>query len=508
MGFDLSIPSQLLGALLPDLILVVGGMALMLWAAWRKESPAHQRSVGIAAMVLIVVTIAAVVYMASSGATAGDGVVAVDSFRWAVDVVILFAALGTVALSIERNDREGVTQGEHHVLVLFAAAGMMVLAGARDLMIVFLGIEIMSVATYVLAGMNRRSPRAAEASLKYFLLGAFATGFLLYGIALIYGATGATQFADIGQRIAVYSLLGHPMLLAGLGLLTIGFGFKIAAAPFHMWAPDVYDGASSPITAFMASAVKAAAFATIARLWYEAFQMSLPFWAPVLWWLAVATMVVGNVVALAQQNLKRMLAYSSIAHTGYLLVAVVANSSTGSASLVFYVMAYTLATFGAFGVISAVQGDSDRAPTLATVTGLWHERPWLATGMAVFLLSLLGFPVFGGIGFFAKWYLLQAALDSVLNLKSLAVIAVLTSVVSAGYYLQVVRVMFMQPRAADAEPTPAIGGYTRAVLALTAILILVLGIYPVPMARWSRTGAMPELIVAPPGLEESAAPRR
>jgi NADH-quinone oxidoreductase subunit N len=510
MGFDLSIPSQLLSALLPDLVLMVGGMALMLWAAWRKDSAAHQRSVGIGAMILIVITIAAVVYMASSGASAGDGVIAVDSFRWAVDVVILFAALGTVALSIERNDRDGVMAGEQHVLVLFAAAGMMILAGARDLMIVFLGIEIMSVATYVLAGMNRRSPRAAEASLKYFLLGAFATGFMLYGIALIYGATGATQFGDIAQRIAVYSLLGHPMLLAGLGLLTIGFGFKIAAAPFHMWAPDVYDGASSPVTAFMASAVKAAAFATIARLWYECFQMSVPFWAPVFWYLAVATMIVGNVIALAQQNLKRMLAYSSIAHTGYLLVAVIANTATGSAAFIFYVMAYTFATFGAFAVLSVIQGDSERAPTLSDVAGLWHERPWLAIGMAVFLLSLMGFPVFGGIGFFAKWYLLQAALSSLLNLKPLAVVVVLTSVVSAGYYLQVVRVMFMQPRAADATPTPtpAIGVYTRAVLALTAILILVLGIYPVPMARWSRSGAMPELVAAPPGFEEPAGPTR
>jgi NADH-quinone oxidoreductase subunit N len=497
MGFDLNVPSQLLGALLPDIILMVGAMVLMLWAAWRKDSAAHQRSVGIGAMILVVAAIAAVVYMASSGTSAGDGVIAVDPFRWAVDVVILFAALGTVALSVERNDREGVTHGEMHVLVLFAAAGAMILAGARDLMIVFLGIEIMSVATYVLAGMNRRSPRAAEASLKYFLLGAFATGFMLYGIALVYGATGATQFSEIAQRIEVYGLGDHPMLMVGIGLLTIGFGFKVAAAPFHMWAPDVYDGASSPITAFMASAVKAAAFATIARLWYECFQVAMPIWTPILWWLAVVTMVVGNVVALAQQNLKRMLAYSSIAHTGYLLVAVVSNSAIGSASLVFYIMAYTLATFGAFAVISTVQGDSDRAPTMADVTGLWHDRPWLATGMAVFLLALLGFPIFGGVGFFAKWYLIQAALSAAVNLKSLAVIAVLTSVVSAGYYLQVVRVMFMQPRATDAQPTPAIGVFTRAVLALTVILILALGIYPVPMARWSESGAMPALAETP-----------
>jgi NADH-quinone oxidoreductase subunit N len=503
MTYDLLIPSNLVAAMLPDLVLMFGAMALMLYAAWRPDSIQHQRSVGIASMGLIVVTIAAVIYMAARGDTAGRGIIAVDPFRWAVDIVVLLGALGTIALAVEYNAREGIAQAEMHVLVLFAAAGMMILAAGRDLMVIFLGIEIMSIAVYALAGFNRRSPRAAESALKYFLLGAFATGFLLYGMALIYGATGATQLGEIAQRIGAYGLLGHPMLLVGIGLLTIGMAFKVAAVPFHMWAPDVYDGAPTPITAFMAAAVKAGAFAAFARIWYESFQMTIEVWAPALFWIAVATMIVGNVVALAQQNLKRMLAYSSIVHSGYLLVAILANSAMGSSAFVFYVLAYTLATFGAFAVITALQPGNDRPPMMADYAGLWHVRPWLAVSMSVFLLALLGFPVFGGVGFFAKWYLLRAALASALNLNLLAVIVVVTSVISAGYYLQVVRVMFMQPRAEGAaEPTP-VGPYTRAVLVTTAAVILVLGIYPTPLARWSANGAM-ELLRAVPTLSHAA----
>ncbi len=490
MSHDLLIPSQLMSALLPDLILMGGAMVLMLLAAWKPDSAEHQRTVGIGAMALIVVTIAAVVYMASSGASAAtNGPIAVDGFRWVVDIVILLAALGTIALAVEHNVREGITQGEAHVLVLFATAGMMILAAGRDLMVVFLGIEIMSVAVYVLAGLNRRSPRAAEASLKYFLLGAFATGFLLYGIALVYGATGATQFTAIGESIRLHELYEHPMLWIGMGLMLIGLGFKVAAAPFHMWAPDVYDGAPTPITAFMAAAVKAAAFATFLRLWYESFYYTLDAWIQPVWWLAVVTMLVGNLVALAQQNIKRMLAYSSIVHSGYLLVAVAASTALASTAFLFYVFAYTLATFGAFAVVATLQRNDDRPPMIADYEGLWHTRPWLAVAMAVFLLSLLGFPVFGGVGFFAKWYLLQAALQSHVGLASLAVILVVTSVISAGYYLQVVRVMFMKDRPAGAaEPAP-MGALTRLVLGTAAVLILGFGLFPSQLVRASRTGS-------------------
>ncbi len=499
MSFDLLIPTQLMAALLPDIVLMVGAMVLMLYAAWRPDSVQHQRSVGMASIGLLVATLGAVIYMAWRGDTAAQGVIAVDGFRWSVDVVILIAALGTIALAIEYNIRQGIAQAEMHVLVLFATAGMMVLAAGRDLMVIFLGIEIMSVAVYVLAGFNRRSGAAAEASLKYFLLGAFATGFLLYGIALIYGATGATQLAEIASRIAEHRLWGSTMLLVGLGLLTIGLAFKVASAPFHMWAPDVYDGAPTPITAFMASAVKAAAFATFARIWYETFQLLSFAWGPVLWWLAVLSMVIGNVVALSQQNIKRMLAYSSIVHSGYLVVLVLANSAAGTAAFVFYVLAYTLATFGAFAVVSLMQEGNDEPVRIADFAGLWHARPGLAVGMSVYLLALLGFPVFGGIGFFAKWYLVVAALTSDINLVLLAVIVVVTSVISAGYYLQVIRVMFMQPRADDARSVPITGPLTKAVLATTVAVILFFGVFPTPVTAWSEWSALPRYYRTPVG---------
>jgi NADH-quinone oxidoreductase subunit N len=484
MTYDLLVPSQLMAALLPDLLLMGGSMVLMLLAAWRPDSAAHQRTVGIASMGLVVATIAAVIWMAMSGATAADGgPIAVDGFRWAVDIVVLLGALGTIALSVEHNVRQGIAQGESHVLVLFAAAGMMVLAAGRDLMVVFLGIEIMSVAVYVLAGINRRSVRSAEASLKYFLLGAFATGFLLYGIALTYGATGSTQFTEIGAAIQQHGLKENAMLWIGLGLLVVGFGFKVAAAPFHMWAPDVYDGSPTPVTAFMAASVKAAAFAAFLRLWFESFYYTIEVWGRPLWWLAVITMIVGNVVALQQRNIKRMLAYSSIVHSGYLLVAIVSTSALASTAFIFYVLAYTIATFGAFAVVAALEHAGDRAPMIEDYAGLWHTRPWLALSMAVFLLSLLGFPVFGGIGFFAKWYLLQAALASPVGLASLAVILVLTSVISAGYYLQVVRVMFMQDRPTGVTEPPATGTLTRAVLGAAVVAILVFGLFPSSLVR-------------------------
>lgn len=488
MTYDLSIPSQLAAALLPDILLIVGATLLMLVAAWKNESLAHQRTVGVGALVVLAITLLATIKYALDGNGAAPGVIAADSLRWTVDIVVLLAAAGTVALSIEYNERHGIPHGEVHVLVLFAAAGMMIMAASREFMTFFVGLEIMSIAVYVLAGINRRSGKAAEASLKYFLLGAFATGFLLYGMALIYGATGETQFTEISRVVLRYVLGDHPMLLVGVGLLSIGLFFKVAAVPFHMWAPDVYEGAPTPVTAFMASAVKAAVFAGFARIWYEALYL-VDAWPSVFAWVAVATMVFGNVLALRQQSVKRMLAYSSVAHTGYLLVALIALSDAGSAALVFYLFAYTLATFGAFAVVTILQDGSERAVTTADFAGLWQTRPVLAVGMTVYLLSLLGFPVFGGLGFFAKWYLLGAALASNVGLQTVVVILVLTSLVSAGYYLQVVRVMFMQPREAQALEPQAAGAFTRVVLAGAAAAILALGVFPGPVAKWATGNA-------------------
>lgn len=494
MIYDLSQPAALMAALLPDLLLMAGAMALALLAAWRPASDAHQRLVGQATLVVLATSLGSVVLAAVRGGEATAGVIAVDGFRWAVDVVVLLAAMGTVALNIEQQPRDGIRHAESHVLVALAASGMMVLAAARDLMVIFLGIEIMSIAIYALVGLNRRSARSAEASLKYFLLGAFATAFLLYGIALIYGATGQTQLGAISAAITRHALALDPMLMVGIGLLVIGFGFKVAAVPFHMWAPDVYDGAPTPVAAFMASGVKAAAFATLLRILYEAFYL-VGLWMEPVAWIAIVTMVVGNLVALSQRDIKRMLAYSGIVHTGYLLVAAVAATDLASTAFTFYMLGYTLATIGAFAIVGLVQREGEEGAPLAAYAGLWSTRPWLAAGMAVFLLAFLGFPVFGGLGFFGKWYLLSAAIDAPGRLVVLAIVIVLTSVLSAGYYLPVIRAMFMEPRP-EGAPSPApTGRWTRAVLVVTAGLILVCGLLPSSLATVAlRNGFAPHAI--------------
>ena len=489
MRFDLSVPSELMTALAPDILLMVGAMGLLLWSAWGRESVARQRAVGVASMLLCALVAGVVMYFMYRAGSVGPGPIAMDGFRWTADLILLLATIGTIALSMDYNEREGITTAESHVLLLLATSGMMVLVSARDLIIVFLGIEIMSVAVYVLAGLNRRSDRAAEGALKYFLLGAFSTCFLLYGIALVYGATGSTNLATIGER-ALQTGSMSPLLVVGMALLVVGFGFKVAAVPFHMWAPDVYEGAPTPITAYMAAAVKAAAFASFLRVWMEAFPDVFVQWHYAVWWLAAITMIVGNLVALAQKNIKRMLAYSSIAHAGYILVAVLARGNLGSSAFLFYLFAYTLATFGAFAVVVVLSGRGDRFLRIDDYAGLWTVRPWIAGSMAVFMLALLGFPIFGGIGFFAKWYMLQAALDSTTPLTNLAVILVLTSVVSAGYYLYVVMVMFMRPVSDQSSPPRRTGRLTNWVIGTAAVLILVFGLFPEQLVRVARSSVI------------------
>jgi len=501
MQLDVTRPGGLAFALLPDLVLTGGAMLLLLYAAWRPASAAHQRAVGLASMALTALTLALVAYFgvqdhadhASSG-----GVIAVDGFRWVADGIFLIGALLTTAIAVDYQAREGIHTAESHVLVLLATAGMMFMAAARDLTVVFLGLELMSISVYVLAALNRRSARSAEGALKYFLLGSFSTAFLLYGIALVYGATGSTNFAAIGTRLADAVAVDSPLLKVGVALLVVGFGFKVAAAPFHMWAPDVYEGAPTPHTAFMAASVKAAAFAAFLRLFVEAFPAAIEQWHLALWWLAAITMVVGNVTALAQRNIKRLLAYSSIAHAGYLLIAVVVGSGqvqyagvTGSGAFLFYVFAYTLATMGAFAVIAALGPPGESRLDVEQYSGLWAVRPGLTLAMSVYMLALLGFPVFGGIGFFAKWYMLQAALRGGGSPQThLAVILVLTSVLSAGYYLYVVMVMFMRPRPANAPALPRVGGMTNGVIVVTAALILIFGFAPTQLLRRASQSAL------------------
>ena len=287
MRLDLAVPAQLMTALGPDLLLMGGAMLLLLWSAWRPESETNQRQIGVASIILCLSVAIAIIYYMAKADTVSTGVIAMDNFRWSADLIFLVATIGTIALSMDYNARQGITAGESHVLLLLSTAGMMTLAAARDLMIVFLGIEIMSVAVYVLAGMNRRSERSAEGAIKYFLLGAFSTAFLLYGIALVYGATGTTNLATIGARVHQLNLGGSSLIIVGVALLLVGFGFKVAAAPFHMWAPDVYEGAPTPVTAYMAAAVKAAAFAAFLRVWLEAFPAVGASWHGPVWWLSL-----------------------------------------------------------------------------------------------------------------------------------------------------------------------------------------------------------------------------
>jgi NADH-quinone oxidoreductase subunit N len=397
-----------------------------------------------------------------------------------MDVVILLGTIGALALAIDDNDRLGTTTAETHVLILLASSGMMLLAAARDLMIVFLGIELMSISVYALAGINRRSERSAEGALKYFLLGAFSTAFLLYGIALVYGATGTTGLHEIRMRVAEHGLSGNPLLLIGIAMLLVGFGFKISTVPFHMWAPDVYDGAPNPITAYMAATVKTAAFAAFLRVWLEAFAGEFGVWHRAVAGLAIASMVVGNLVALAQRSLKRMLAYSSVAHAGYLLVAVWPGTPNGAGAVMLYLLAYGLTTFASFGYLAVLGRGGERDVTYDDIAGLAASRPWVAAGLSICMLSLLGFP--GTLGFIGKWYILNAVVAQ--NHAALAVILVLTSVVSAGYYLPVVMAMYMKPAPArELQPGTRLWPPAAGVVAVAVVAVLVFGFWPQPVLQ-------------------------
>ena len=488
MTLDLSRGWDLLLALLPETILTVWAMALLLDAAWHHRRPEAQRRAGGLALIGIALAAAAALWLwlSSAHATGAPASVAVDPFRWAVDLIVLLAAALSVVFSIGYLDREGILIPEFHVLVLFAAVGMMLMAGGSDLFVVFLGLELMSVSVYVLSGIDRRSKVGGEAALKYFLLGAFASAFFLYGIALLYGATGSTKIPVIASQIAPLGVAGHPMLLAGMALLFIGFGFKVAAVPFHMWTPDVYDGAPTTVTAYMAAAVKAAAFAALVRVLLQGFVSVHVRWEQVIWWLAAVTMLVGNLIALAQRTVKRMLAYSSIAHAGYLLTALVAGSVAGAAAFLFYLLFYTLMTVGAFAILSFKGRNGERDVLVEDLAGLAEPHPWLAFALTVCMLSLLGFP--GTAGFIGKWYILVSATGG--GYPILAAVLVVTSVVSAGYYLPVVMAMYMKPPAHDqAHAGVQVPRAAAITLAVMVVALLVFGLWPNLVLEAAKNGS-------------------
>lgn len=505
---DLFNPVHLSLAYLPDIVLIAGAMLVLLGTVWNRDAgPGATRGTSLSAIAVCVVTLGAVVWASTQNwVVDGHGPIAADNFRWVMDGIVLVAAILTLMLAMDHDPRARISAREAPVLVLLAVAGMMLLSGARDLILVFLGIELMSVSVYVLASLDRRSARSSEAGLKYFLLGAFSSAFLLYGVALIYGASGSTNILVIGEMMAT-PMSESPMLFVGLALLLVGFAFKVSSVPFHMWTPDVYDGTPTPYAGFMAAAVKAASFAALLRVVLEGSAGTVERWHVAVWYLAAATMIVGNVVAVQQRNVKRLLAYSSIAHAGFLLVAVAAQTPAGGAAILFYLVAYTLATIGAFAVVVALSDGSSSAIDVSSYAGLFSVQPRMAMAMAVFMLALLGFPLAGGMGFFAKWYVLQAALQAPAPQTRLAILLVLMTVVSASFYLYVIMVMFMQKRPDDAPAIAEPPKLTSSVIFMAAVVILVFGLYPSPVVRLARASTI-GVTIAPQVPAPSAPPAR
>jgi len=472
---DLRSASGVSIALLPEITLSIGAMVVLLINAWRHGTVRDSRLAGWIALLSLVPSAVSLALLWMGGATPQGGpfMVALDGFRFAALGLILIATAATILLSLGYVEREGMIAPEYYTLLLLSASGMMFMAGAEDLIVLFLGLEVMSVSVYVLAGFNRGSVFSAEAALKYFLVGAFASAFLLYGIALIWGGTGSTALSEIGQRIA----RGEVPLLAklGLGLLLIGMGFKVASVPFHMWAPDVYDGSPTPVTGFMATGVKAAGFLALARILVEGFPGAIGSWQPIVAALAIASMVLGNLVALAQRSIKRMLAYSSIAHAGYLLTALWPGSRLGIGATLLYLVAYALTSLAAFGILSVLGRGGEREVTLDSIGGLARRRPWLAFALSVCMLSLLGFP--GTMGFVGKWAILAAVVEQ--RHLPLAVVLVVTSLISAGYYLPVVMAAYMrEPRTPDAHQGAVLPDPAALTVALAIILVLAFGVLP------------------------------
>jgi len=401
------------------------------------------------------------------------GVVIADNFGLFVTMILVIVGLLSLAISVPAIARERLPGGEYYALMLFSIAGMMLMASATDLLVIFLALEVLSLAVYVLTGIRRDQAISTEAAFKYFLLGAFSSAFFLYGIAFTYGLTGSTRLDRVGTLIAAQTMAPTPMQLVAVGLLFVGFAFKVSAVPFHMWTPDAYEGAPPAVTGFMSTGVKAAAFAAFARVFLSALEPLRGDWGPILWAVAAATMIVGTVVGLAQSSVKRMLAYSSIAHGGYLLLALLSANDVGRGAILFYLLTYAITNLGAFGVIVVLDTADRPNDQVRDYAGLWNERPGLAGLMTIFLLSLGGFPPTAG--FIAKWYVFTAAVKA--GYTWLAIIGVLTSVISVFFYLRVVVMMYMTTTDAPAR-FPAIPRIVAAALIVSAMLIFYLGVLP------------------------------
>ena len=456
-------------ALAPVLVLSIFAMLILvldLWGGRNKSLLVFTSLVG-----LLMTAISAFAKYPIPAYSFNDSYVVDHLSLFFICIFTISSALA-ILLSVEYNEREGIRAGEYYALILFCTVGMILLASSTDMIMIFLGIEIVSICLYVLAGIRRNDHRSNEAALKYFLLGAFATGFLLYGMTLVYGSTGSTNLFKIAEFVKNPSAQSNPLLMMGLVLLVIGFGFKVASVPFHMWAPDVYQGAPTPVTAFMAVGPKAAAFAAFFRVFADAFPEMSSSWEMLLSIIAILSMFVGNLGAIMQTNIKRMLAFSSISHAGYILMAVIAKNSLGSSSLLFYMLSYAFMTFGVFGIVIILGRKGEENLEIKNYSGLAYKHPVIALSMTIFLLSLGGVPPFAG--FVAKFYLFSAAIQE--GLLTLVIIAVLNSAISFYYYLKVV--VFMYMKEPEAEFKISLTPITLFVVFIGVVGTINLGIFP------------------------------
>ena len=453
--------------ILPLAVVTLTGLVVLVVEAVKRDSATAAYFIS-----QVGIVVAGMVTVANFGTLepAFGGMIHHGAYGSFFSVLILSAGFLTLMLSRKSGTLGAVSRVEYYVLVLFAMLGMMLMASARDLVVLFLGIELMSICLYVLAGFTRSRHESTESALKYFLLGAFVTGFLLYGIALIYGVTGTTNLRAIAMTIEEHS--ANPVFLIGSALLVGALSFKVAAVPFHMWAPDVYEGAPTTVTAFMATGAKAAAFGAIVAVFGESFGVAEGGINQVIAVIAAASMILGNLTAVAQSSVKRMLAYSSVAHAGYILSGVAAGNVEGKTGVLFYLAAYLAMNIGAFGIVSIVEGSDPRRVSFDSYAGLSKKRPYIAALMALFMFSLSGLPPMAG--FFGKYYVFLAAVKA--DMTWLAIVGVMTSLVSAYYYLRLVVVMYFKEGESDLEAAPT----RRSLVAVTiaAFFALQLGLYP------------------------------
>ena len=472
--------------ILPEVVLTLTGVAVMLIDASLPPGWARRPLGWVAAMGTTLALWASLWQLSLPNGTGFYATVETSAFTVFFHVLICGIVLVALLLSLDALPEDSHHQGEFYALIVFGAVGMCLLTGAVELLVVFVALEISSIATYILAGYRKDTARGPEAAIKYFLLGSFATAFLLYGVALIFGATGTTQVYEIAHLAP--SAQNHSLVLAALALMLVGILFKVSAAPFHVWTPDVYEGAPSPVVALMSTAPKAAAFALLLRVTYEMLPSLRPVWAPLLWVVAVLSMTVGNLAALRQENVKRMLAYSSIAHAGYLLAAFAGLGSSGIAAASFYTAAYAAMNVGIFAVITVAGGYDEKTPLVRDFRGLLYRSPLLGSLLIFFLVSLVGIPFTGG--FFGKFYAFSAAVGG--NAIWLAIIGLLNSGLAAAYYLRLALAAAQRPDAKSDSAvlsTPQVGIAVGAALLLAVAATLVLGILPGEVLSAAEAGA-------------------